>query len=131
MTSRSSETRKIRRAAQAGRIVLHDLRGALRERVPLRGTQDEFDHLAGNLNDMLDEIERLMDGVRQITDSIAHDLRTPLTRMRSRIEMTLLESPDVDTACAALQENLDEIDQLLATFTALLNIPRLRQGPCA
>jgi signal transduction histidine kinase len=104
------------------------MRGALRERVPLRGTQDEFDRLAGNLNDMLDEIERLMDGVRQITDSIAHDLRTPLTRMRSRIEMTLLEGPDVETACAALQENLDEIDQLLATFTALLNIAQVEAG---
>ena len=104
------------------------MRGALRERIPLRGTQDEFDHLAGHLNDMLDEIERLMDGVRQITDSIAHDLRTPLTRMRSRIEMTLLEGPDVDTACAALQENLDEVEQLLATFTALLNIAQVKAG---
>jgi signal transduction histidine kinase len=118
----------LHRVSVIGQTARRIMRGALPERIPLRGTQDEFDHLAGNLNDMLNEIERLMEGMRQITDSIAHDLRTPLTRMRSRIEMTLLERPDVDTARAALQENLEEVEQLLATFTALMNIAQVEAG---
>ena len=120
--------RVLRRVEAIDATARQIMRGALQERIPLRGSQDELDHLAASLNHMLDEIERLMNGVRQVTDSIAHDLRTPLTRMRSRIEMTLLGRPDPEAACAALQENLEEIDQLLATFTALLNIAQVEAG---
>ena len=60
--------------------------GNLDRRVPTRGTADDFDQLATNLNAMLDEIQRLMEGIRHVSDNIAHDLRTPLTRLRHRLE---------------------------------------------
>ena len=63
--------------------------GDLSRRVPIGGAHDEFDALAENLNRMLDRIERLMKGVREVTDSVAHDLRTPLNRLRNRLEATL------------------------------------------
>ena len=68
--------------------------GDLGQRISLKGSRDEFDVLAGNLNAMLDQIERLLSGMREVTDNIAHDLRTPLSRMRSRIEVALLANPD-------------------------------------
>ena len=67
--------------------------GDLSQRIALKGSRDEFDQLAANLNAMLDQIERLLGGMRQVTDNIAHDLRTPLNRLRSRIEVALLQEP--------------------------------------
>ena len=67
--------------------------GDLSQRIALKGSRDEFDQLAANLNAMLDQIERLLGGMRQVTDNIAHDLRTPLNRLRSRIEVALLQQP--------------------------------------
>src|SRR6202020_956210 len=64
------------------------MKGDLTRRVPLNGSGDEFDVLAENLNRMLDRIERLMKGLREVTDSVAHDLRTPLTRLRQRLEQS-------------------------------------------
>jgi len=101
------------------RIMAGDLSG----RVPHSGNGDEIDRLAGNLNAMLDQIERLMTGMRQVTENIAHDLRTPLSRLRSRIELTLLHhEDDPEVYRTALQETLAEADRLLATFKALLSI---------
>ena len=67
--------------------------GDLSQRIALKGSRDEFDQLAANLNAMLDQIERLLGGMRQVTDNIAHDLRTPLNRLRSRLEVALMSSP--------------------------------------
>ena len=102
--------------------------GELGRRIPVRGTGDEFDRLAQNLNLMLDRIERLMEGMRQVTDNIAHDLRSPLGRMRSRIEMALIadESPEYDRE--VLQQTTDEADHLLTTFNALLDIAEAEAG---
>jgi signal transduction histidine kinase len=101
------------------------MRGDLSQRVPTRGTQDEFDQLAGNLNGMLDQIQQLMDGVRHVSDNIAHDLKTPLTRLRSRLE-DLSESERRDPE--QVDQALAEADGLLATFNALLRIARIEAG---
>lgn len=103
--------------------------GDLSGRVPRRGDGDEIDRLAGNLNAMLDRIERLMTGMRQVADSVAHDLRTPLTRLRSRIELALIqETDDPEVYRTVLQETIAEADRLLATFAALLSIAEAESG---
>jgi signal transduction histidine kinase len=102
--------------------------GELGRRIPVRGTNDEFDRLAGNLNLMLDRIERLMDGMRQVTDNIAHDLRSPLGRLRSRIEMALIADEGPEYYREVLRQTNDEVDHLLATFNALLDIAEAEAG---
>ncbi|HLZ66741.1 MAG TPA: ATP-binding protein [Aliidongia sp.] len=102
--------------------------GEFGRRVPLKGSGDEFDRLAQNLNAMLDQIERLMAGMRQVTDNIAHDLRSPLGRLRSRIEVALLEPPSTERYRDVLQQTIAEADHLLATFTALLDIAEAEAG---
>jgi signal transduction histidine kinase len=102
--------------------------GDLGRRIPVRGSGDEFDLLAQNLNQMLDRIERLMDGMRQVTDNIAHDLRSPLGRLRSRIEMALIEDGGVDHYREVLQRSTEDVDHLLATFNALLDIAEAEAG---
>lgn len=101
--------------------------GDLQERVPTRGTQDEFDQLAGNLNRMLDQIEQLMGGIRHVGDSIAHDLRTPLTRLRHSLERAV-SGDDVAAMREQLQTAIEDADRLLATFSALLRIARIESG---
>lgn len=104
------------------------IHGDLGKRVPLSGSGDEFDQLAANLNAMLDQIERLMAGMRQVTDNIAHDLRTPLSRLRSRLEVTLLERPDAARYAEAMRQTIGEADRLLGTFNALLSIAEAEAG---
>ena len=89
---------------------------------------DEFDDLAQNLNGMLDRIERLLAGMRQVSEDIAHDLRTPLTRMRSRIEVALMGTPDPDEWRGLLEQTLQDADRLIETFNALLAIARAEAG---
>lgn len=101
--------------------------GQLSLRIPTRGTRDDFDQLADNLNQMLDRIVYLMEGIRHVSDNIAHDLRTPLTRLRNQLENTLLSVDDAhgrDQVALAVAE----ADQLLGTFNALLRIARLETG---
>lgn len=100
------------------------MNGHLSLRIPTRGTEDDFDQLAENLNQMLDRIVYLMEGIRHVSDSIAHDLRTPLTRLRNQLENTLM-SVDNDEAREQAGRAVAEADQLLATFNALLRIARL------
>lgn len=102
--------------------------GDLGRRLPVRGSGDELDRLAESLNAMLDQIEALMTAMRQVTDNIAHDLRTPLTRLRSRLEVTLLEEPSVPAYRAALEESVEETSKIIQTFNALLAIARLESG---
>ena len=118
----------LRRVEAVNRTSERIIRGDLTQRVPLTGSGDEFDQLAGNLNAMLDRIERLMLGMRQVTDNIAHDLRTPLSRLRARLEVTLLERPDAARYGDALRETIAEADHLLATFNALLSIAEAEAG---
>lgn len=102
--------------------------GDLKQRVPVAGSDDEFDQLARNLNAMLDQIERLMAGMRQVTANVAHDMRTPLNRLRSRLELTLIEKPDEARYRETIQATIDEADRLIATFNAMLSIAEAEAG---
>ena len=102
--------------------------GDLNQRIKTRGSNDEFDQLAVNLNAMLDEIDRLMAGIRQVTDNVAHDLRTPLTRLRSRLEHTRAGMDDGNPDINDIEHSISDADQLLATFGALLRIARIEAG---
>ncbi|MEN6541969.1 HAMP domain-containing sensor histidine kinase [Parvibaculum sp.] len=104
------------------------MRGDLSQRLPIAGTGDELDQLARNLNDMLDQIEALMTGMRQVTDNVAHDLRSPLNRLRSRLEVTLLKDASPEEYRQALERTIAEADNLLGTFNALLMIARAEAG---
>ncbi len=101
--------------------------GDLSERMPVSGTGDELDRLASNLNAMLDQIERLMAGMQEISTNVAHDLRTPLSRLKARAEDALRAGSNADHR-QALELVLDETDRLLATFNALLAIARAEAG---
>jgi signal transduction histidine kinase len=118
----------LRRVDAVNRTSERIIHGDLSQRVPLTGSGDEFDQLAANLNAMLDRIERLMMGMRQVTDNIAHDLRTPLARLRARLEVTLLERPDAQRYGEALSQTIAEADGLLSTFNALLSIAEAEAG---
>jgi signal transduction histidine kinase len=102
--------------------------GDLSQRIALKGSRDEFDQLAANLNAMLDQIERLLGGMRQVTDNIAHDLRTPLNRLRARIELALLQQPARAETRALLEATLADAQAMIATFNALLDIARAEAG---
>lgn len=118
----------LRRIEAINRTSREVMAGGLEKRVPVTGSGDELDQLAGNLNAMLAQIERLVTGMRQVTENIAHDLRSPLNRMRSRLEVTLLERPDAETYRESIQETIEESERLLGTFNALLEIARAESG---
>jgi hypothetical protein len=118
----------LRRVEQVNRTAERVIAGNLSDRVPLRGTGDEFDQLAGNLNGMLDQIERLMTGMREVTDNVAHDLKTPLARLRARLELALLGGGDPAAQNAAIRTAIDEADRMLAMFNALLSIAEAEAG---
>jgi len=102
--------------------------GDLAGRLPVAGTGDELDRLAEHLNAMLERIEALMRGLKEVSDNIAHDLKTPLTRLRNRCEQAL-RSPTGDTGYrSALESTIAESDDLIRTFDALLMIARAESG---
>jgi signal transduction histidine kinase len=111
-------------ADSSNRIVAGDLSG----RLEVTGTGDEFDRLAESLNTMLARIERLMLGLKQVSDNIAHDLKTPLTRMRTRVERALVQGNSESELRDALHSTIEEADQLIRTFNALLLIARAEAG---
>jgi signal transduction histidine kinase len=100
--------------------------GDLGARATVRGTGDEYDELAGGLNDMLERLERSVGGLKHAGDAIAHDLRSPLTRLRARLEAAMIEA-DAGRADpkAALHQALEDADGVLRTFGAVLAIARL------
>ncbi|MGK2740215.1 ATP-binding protein [Tepidicaulis sp. LMO-SS28] len=104
------------------------MRGDLGQRIPVSGTGDELDQLASNLNNMLEQIEALMMGMREVTDNVAHDLRSPLNRLRNRLEVTLMKSASEEDYRVVLQRTIEEADYLLTTFNALLSIARAEAG---
>ncbi len=118
----------LRRVEQVNRTAERVIAGNLSDRVPRRGTNDEFDQLAGNLNGMLDQIERLMTGMREVTDNVAHDLKTPLARLRARLELALFGPGDPAAQTEAIRAAIEEADRLLATFNALLRIAEAEAG---
>lgn len=105
--------------------------GDLSERLPVTGAGDEFDRLSTSLNAMLARMERLNEGLRQVSDNIAHDLKTPLTRLRNKAENALAGTGDEPHYRAALEDVIAESDQLIRTFNALLMISRVEAGSAA
>ena len=125
-------SRNVSRAMAGLNAVVTAVRnGDLRARARVRGARDEFDELAEGLNDMLDRLERSMAGLRHAGDAIAHDLRSPLTRLRTRLEVAMI---DVEAGKgdpkAALAQALEDAEGVLRTFSAVLAIARLQAaGP--
>jgi signal transduction histidine kinase len=103
------------------------MNGNLSGRMPVSGSGDELDRLSQSLNDMLGQIEKLMQGMREVSSNVAHDLKTPLTRLRARIEAALRQNTKADYH-AALQQTLVDSEALLSTFNALLSITQLESG---
>jgi signal transduction histidine kinase len=104
------------------------MNGDLNGRLRISGTDDELDRLANNLNAMLDRIGELLDGLREVSDNIAHDLKTPLTRLRNRADEALRTADSPEALRAALEANIEESDNLIRIFNALLMIARLEAG---
>ncbi len=102
--------------------------GDLSGRLPVSGSGDELDRLSQSLNSMLSRIEQLMAGLREVSDNIAHDLKTPLNRLRNRVEEALREPYDENVYRETLERTIEEADGLIKTFNALLSIARLEAG---
>lgn len=102
--------------------------GDISRRMPVSGKGDELDLLARNLNRMLDRIEELMRSMSEVTDNIAHDMRKPISRLRSRIELALMGPRDAALYHEALTRTIEETDELLAMFNALLTIAVAESG---
>ncbi len=102
--------------------------GRLDERIPLLGRGDEWDRLAAAINEMLNRISALLENLRQVSSDVAHDLRTPLTRMRNRLEEARTRSVGVEEYSAAVTTAIEDTDQLLAMFTAVLRISQVEAG---
>src|SRR3954454_22168520 len=102
--------------------------GDLNGRLAVRGSGDEFDRLAQNLNAMLDRIGELMTGMKEVSDNIAHDLKTPLTRLRNKADEAMRNAHTPDELRAALDGIIEESDNLIRIFNALLMIARLEAG---
>jgi len=102
--------------------------GDLSRRIPVTDRNDEFDELSSRLNAMLDRIDQLMTGLRQVSDNVAHDLRRPLSRLQSRLEITLLDPRSPEEYRDTIRETLDDANELLFTFNALLEIAQAEAG---
>lgn len=116
--------RRLDRINVAANVVMA---GHLSERLPVMGMGPEFDRLSANLNLMLERIEALVIGMRQVSTDIAHDLRTPLTRLRQRLE-AIRASPSLETHRQAIDDATSQVDEVLGMFRALLRIGSLEAG---
>ena len=121
-------SRARRRLAATEAAMVEVMRGDLRRRLPVGDHDDEFDRLTRMVNRMLDEIERLMGEVRSVGDAVAHDLRTPLTRLRARLERSRSQARSVAEFREAIDQGLVWIDQTLAMVTAVLRIGEMEDG---
>jgi signal transduction histidine kinase len=121
----SSFLRRIDTITRTSRAIME---GDLAARIPVRGTHDEIDQLIASLNDMLARIQQLMDGLRQVSSDIAHDLRTPLGRLRQHLEDARERAKTTADYDAATDAAIAEADELLETFSALLRIAQVEAG---
>lgn len=119
--------KRIDRMTAASRKIMA---GDLSQRLPVGGSGDEFDRMSASLNAMLGRIEKLNEGLRQVSDNIAHDLKTPLTRLRNKAA-DALDNADSEGRRTALEGIIGESDQLIRTFNALLMISRVEAGSVA
>ena len=116
----------LRRIEAINRTTRSIMEGELSKRVPTRGGEDEIDQLAINFNGMLDRIQTLMENVKQVSDDIAHDLRTPLSRLRHRLEAA--RAGPADECGPAIEQAIIELDDILDTFSGLLRIAQIEAG---
>ena len=120
--------RALRRIDAVSQTAGEIMAGDLSRRIAVTERDDEFDLLGRKLNAMLARIEQLMIGMRQVTDNIAHDLRSPLNRLRNRLDVTLLEARNEDEYREVMEQAIADADGLLKTFNALLNIAQAEAG---
>ena len=121
----STSRRSVTRIEMINATSREIMQAGLGRRIPRRGTNDEWDELADNLNSMLDRIEELVETNRQVSDNIAHDLRTPLTRVRGRLERAIGTSLAADQTQALVGAAISELDGILQTFASLLRISQI------
>jgi len=117
--------RRVDAVRRIGRDIVH---GDLSRRLPLSGSGDEFDRLSETINEMLDQIGTLMSGMRLVTDSLSHDLRSPLTRIQGDIEQALRRGDDPARLRETLRRTADELATILRTFESLLRIAEAEAG---
>ena len=118
----------LRRIDSVNRTASDIMGGDLGQRIPVTDRRDEFDEIAIKINAMLNRIEDLMESMQQVTNNVAHDLRSPLTRLRNRLEVTLLEKRNEEEYEQILGEAIQDADTLIHTFNAMLSIARLEAG---
>ena len=118
----------LRRLQNVTRTADTIMAGDLSQRIPEEHGQDEFDALAGKLNAMLERIEQLMKATREVTENVAHDLRSPLTRLRGRAEMALMQGNDSARQREALHKAIEETDSIVAALNAILSIAQIESG---
>ena len=102
--------------------------GDLLQRLPIGSSNDELNQLSVNLNNMLDRLNKLMTGMKDVSDNIAHDLRTPLNKIRTNLEVTLMSNPTSVNYRNSIQEVIHDIDIVINTFNSLLAISRVESG---
>lgn len=124
----SAARQAARRADMLSKTARDVMAGDLSRRAPVAGVGDEFDDLAQDLNAMLDRIQRLVMSLRTAGDAIAHDLRSPLVRMRQTMEQALDQAPDIQADRDALRKAMEETEHILDTFNALLNLSRAQSA---
>jgi signal transduction histidine kinase len=118
----------LRRIDDINNTSLAIIDGRLKERIPVRGTSDEIDRLSANLNRLFDSNQSLLESLKQVSSNIAHDLRTPLSRLRQGLEEARAQTGNQTSHEAAIDAAIAESDQLLATFAALLRIAQIESG---
>jgi signal transduction histidine kinase len=118
----------LRRIETISRAARDIMAGDFSRRIPVRGTGDEFDHLVTSLNAMLERNEAAVESVRQVSNDIAHDLRTPLTRLRQRLELAQRRARSVEEWQRAADGCISDMDAILETFGALLRIAQIESG---
>jgi signal transduction histidine kinase len=118
----------LRRVDAINRTSRAIIEGRLAERVRTRGTGDELDRLALNLNEMLDRVQALMESLRQVSSDIAHDLRTPLSHLRQRLEGARSKARRIEDYETVVDQAISDTDAILATFAALLRIAQIEAG---
>lgn len=118
----------LRRIDSVNRAASGIMGGDLSRRLTVTERDDEFDEVSVKINQMLNRIEDLMSGMQQVTNNVAHDLRSPLTRLRNRLEVTLLEERENANYRAVMEEAIGDADSLIQTFNSMLSIARLEAG---
>lgn len=118
----------LRRIDSVNRTAADIMSGDLSRRLTVTERNDEFDEVSGKINQMLNRIEDLMSGMQQVTNNVAHDLRSPLTRLRNRLEVTLLEDRESENYRKVMAEAIGDADSLIQTFNSMLSIARLEAG---